>query len=194
MARHGWYDDGQRPLAILFVCTANICRSPTAEYLARSRFGEQFALFRSAGLMQSGREMPADLLKVLAKRDLDASAHRSHHIEEETLAAADLVLTMEGRHVQELAVDHGFALPKILPLKEAANRLHAPRSIDDLLADLERRDLSSYLSTRWDVDDPYKRGKRRYRKMVEEVDELLGVVIGNLAGAGAPPLDRVADA
>ncbi|MGI9615234.1 MAG: low molecular weight protein arginine phosphatase, partial [Acidimicrobiales bacterium] len=39
------------PYKILFVCTANICRSPAAEALARHRYGEQDALFRSAGLL-----------------------------------------------------------------------------------------------------------------------------------------------
>ncbi len=191
-------DSTAQPLAILFVCTANICRSPTAELLARARFGEADALFRSAGLLRSGREVPSDLVKVLGGRGIDAGAHRSHHVDADTLHAADLVLTMEGRHIQELAVDHGFALPKMLPLREAAQRLRVPKAPEELRAELAQRDLSDYLSTRWDVDDPYKRGKRRYRKMVDEVDGLVAGVVGNLLlGAGANGLgtfDRAAEA
>ncbi len=185
----------QQPLAILFVCTANICRSPTAELLARGRFGEAGSLFRSAGLLRSGREVPSDLAKVLDRRGIDAAAHRSHQVDADTLHAADLVLTMEGRHIQEMAVDHAFALPKMLPLREAAERLRVPKAVAEVHGELADRDLSAYLSTRWDVDDPYKRGKRRYRKMVEEVDALVATVVGNLQlGSGVTQLDRAAEA
>ncbi len=164
----------------MFVCTANICRSPTAELLARSRFGEEKALFRSAGFLRDGKEVPDTLQAVLGERGTVASQHLSSTIDPDTLDAADLILTMEGRHIQELTIKHQSALGKALPLKEAAERMRRAGSIEDLLAGLDSRNLADYLGTTWDVDDPYKRGKRRYKKMVAEVDELLGQVIAPL--------------
>ncbi len=172
--------DAPEPRRILFVCTANICRSPTAELLARSRFGEGSHLFRSAGLMEGGREVPSDLQSVLGQRDVASAAHRSNQIDSETLAAAELILTMEGKHVQEIGIQEPEALPKVIPLKEAAERLSVPATVDGFVQGLQSRDVTRYLSSRWDVDDPYKRGKRRYRKMVDEVEELVSTVIGNL--------------
>ncbi len=171
---------GVRELRILFVCTANICRSPTAELLARYRFGEDDALFRSAGFMRSDKEMPDDLQEVLRENRIDGSPHRSNRIDADTMNAADLILTMEGRHIQELTVEHPPALAHALPLREAADRMHNGQSLEGLLGQLEDRDPREYLSTKWDVDDPYKRGKKRYRKMLGEVDKLLDQVVAPL--------------
>ena len=74
------------PAAILFVCTANICRSPAAEYLARHRFGEEAALFRSAGFMFDGRESPKELASALDAKHVDVRPHRSAILDADTLA------------------------------------------------------------------------------------------------------------
>ncbi len=169
-----------RELRVLFVCTANICRSPTAELLARYRFGEDRALFRSAGFMESGRSVPEDLQEVLDENQVAATSHASSRLDPETMNAADLILTMEGRHIQQLTVEHPPALPHSLPLREAAERLQGGTGLDELLEQLQSRDPRDYLSTKWDVDDPYKRGKKRYRKMVTEVDKLVDQVVGSL--------------
>lgn len=169
------------PRRILFVCTANICRSPTAELLARRRFGESAHLFRSAGFLESDRTVPDDLSKVLEKEGIVADDHRSSRLDQDTLAAAELILTMEGRHVQNLTIEYGPALEKAIPLREAADRLASEATtIEEFLISIKDRDPASYLGTQWDVDDPYKRGKRRYKKMVDEVDGLVATVIGSL--------------
>ena len=74
--------------------TANICRSPTAELLARTRFGEERMMFRSAGFLRSESEVPADLVSVLAERQINAANHRSYTLDDPSIAAADLLLTM----------------------------------------------------------------------------------------------------
>ncbi len=137
-------------------------------------------MFRSAGFLRSDKEVPDVLQDVLGERGAIATHHRSHTIDPDTMDAADLILTMEGRHIQELTIKHQAALSKAVPLKEAAERMRRAGSVDELLAGLESRNLSDYLGTKWDVDDPYKRGKRRYKKMVAEVDTLLGQVISPL--------------
>lgn len=174
------------PYRILFVCTANICRSPAAEALARQRFGEREALFRSAGFLDSGRECPPPLLQVLEEWGVDATDHRSYRLDPASLHVADLVLTMEGEHVQRATLLHQDAFAKILPLKEAAERLARPRNGPVLLADFlaevnDDRDPSSYLSGRWDVADPYGRKLKDYRAAVDEIGRLVGDVIARLS-------------
>lgn len=170
---------------VLFVCTANICRSATAELLARQRFGEEANVFRSAGFLEPGHRVPAELVKVLAERGVDASAHRSYRLDEASVGAADVLLTMESSHIQRITSISSEALAKSVPLKEAAQLMDrfgpGSVSVDRFLGELNRdRDPLTYLGDRWDVDDPYGRRAKAYRRAVEEIADLVEVVIGRL--------------
>jgi protein-tyrosine-phosphatase len=173
------------PGRVLFVCTANICRSPTAELYARTGFGERDFAFRSAGFLASNHRCPDELVQVLAERNIDASAHRSYQIDPASLGAADLVLTMESSHVQKATRMVPAAFPKILPLKEAvavASSLHGKNTIASLLAAAnEDRDPRSYLGSTWDVDDPYGRRIKAYRDAVTEIGELVDQLLSRLS-------------
>jgi protein-tyrosine phosphatase len=85
---------------VLMVCSGNICRSPMAEGLLRTRFARLGAgTVTSAGIHALvGR--PADPLAVglLAERGVDISAHRARQLTPDLLAASDLVLVMEDAH------------------------------------------------------------------------------------------------
>lgn len=175
----------EAPYRILFVCTANICRSPAAEALARHRYGEQDALFRSAGLLEGGRRCPDYLVQTLYDRGIDISKHRSYQLDHASLQAADLVLTMEGEHVQQATTIDRACFPKTVPLREAAEVLAAaagPQPIDRFVETLGRvRDPSTYLSNQWDVADPYRRKLKDYRRAVEDISSLVEGVIGRLS-------------
>lgn len=171
------------PSYVLFVCTANICRSASAELVAAERYDPERFVFRSAGFLEAGRSVPDKLVKVLGERGLDATAHRSHVVDSATLAAADLVLTMEGRHLQEAAVIEPSSLAKTMPLKEAASLARPGDSVDSLLERLNTdRDPMRYLSQRFDVDDPYGRSTRTYRAAVDEIALLVQQVFDRLEG------------
>ena len=142
-------------------------------------------VFRSAGFLEVAESCPVELVDVLSGRGIDAGLHRSYRLDTASVEAAELLLTMEGSHVQKatMLAPEGFA--KIVPLKEAAAVLeHHPEpamSIEDLLAELNRnRDPRQYLGTRWDVADPYGRRAKAYRRAVEEIDDLVTTVIGKL--------------
>lgn len=94
-----------QPYRLLFVCTANICRSPMAAGFAR-----HYGLVRgwptearSGGIMGL-IDHPADPLavKVMGEKDIDISDHRSAGIDAEAMAWADHVLCMEMRHSSTL--------------------------------------------------------------------------------------------
>lgn len=173
------------PYRILFVCTANICRSPAAETIARSRFGEREAMFRSAGFLDEGRACPPLMIQALQEKGVDATGHRSYQLDEASLEAADLVLTMEGEHVQKATLLRPGAFHKVIALKEAAEHLSSsrvPMSLPEFVASLNQdRNPSAYLSERWDVSDPFGRKLKDYRRTVEEISELVQAVIGRLS-------------
>ncbi len=154
--------------------------------MARHRFGEREALFRSAGFLEGDRECPDHLLQSLRERGVDAAAHRSYRIDQASLQAADLVLTMEGEHVQKATLLDPDSFHKVLPLKEAAARLEnvgrGPLTLDEFVDEINRdRDPTSYLSGQWDVSDPYGRKLRDYRRAVNEIAGLVDGVIPRLS-------------
>jgi protein-tyrosine-phosphatase len=170
------------PRRILFVCTANRCRSPAAERLAAGRYGRDRARFRSAGFLDGGQACPARMVEALAEQGVDARSHRSRRLDATTLATAELILTMEGQHVPRLVTVDRAAYARTFPLREAAAVVgREPGGWLGLEAFLElgNQDRSpvDYLSTGWDVVDPFGGRLRSYRRAVAEIDELISSVL-----------------
>lgn len=90
-----------RPPRYLFVCTANINRSPTAAAWAEKAWSERFvaAEIRSAGT-HAWEGNPAGAYATDAMRELgvDLRAHRSQPLTLDLVAWADYVVVMEGMH------------------------------------------------------------------------------------------------
>ena len=83
---------------LLFVCSGNLCRSPVAEALFRTRLasaGREIAV-ASAGLIAlPGESADETICLAAARRGLDLSGHRSRPLDPALLRWADLVLVME---------------------------------------------------------------------------------------------------
>ncbi len=124
--------------------------------------------------------MPKELEPLLAERSISTTSHRSNQLDPFTLNAAQLILTMEGRHVQEIAISFPDAFARTLPIMQAVPLIREGDSLEDFVERLQDRNTVDYLSSDWDVEDPYKRGKRKYKKMVATVDDLVERVIGPL--------------
>lgn len=92
---------------ILVVCTGNICRSPLADVLLRSRLAAQGVAVRSAGTAALVGA-PADPLSLAVARDhgLDLSAHRAQQATVALLSAHDLILTLDQTHSDWLNARH----------------------------------------------------------------------------------------
>ncbi|SDV48599.1 arsenate reductase/protein-tyrosine-phosphatase family protein [Chitinasiproducens palmae] len=85
---------------VLMVCVGNICRSPTAEYLLRHRFPDKSLTVTSAGLgALVGRGVDETAHTLMHEHGIDASAHRARQIDADMIREADLILTMEKRHL-----------------------------------------------------------------------------------------------
>ena len=83
---------------ILVVCTGNICRSPTGEYLLKKELGEGFDVM-SAGL-GALVDHPAHELsqKIALEHGVDMSAHRARQINLDILKWADLTSVTVNRN------------------------------------------------------------------------------------------------
>ncbi len=90
---------------VLFVCTGNLCRSALAEGMLRKKLEERRIVsveVSSAGTHAVVGE-PAALLaiKVAKEQGVDLLPHISRQLTKEMLERADIVLAMEGRHLDE---------------------------------------------------------------------------------------------
>lgn len=89
---------------ILFVCIGNICRSPTAEVLMRKAVEGRDIQVASAGLSALvGHGIDPTAQALLLEHGLDGSAHRARQADAAILGAADLILTMERKHLALIA-------------------------------------------------------------------------------------------
>lgn len=110
---------------ILFVCTANICRSPVVAALAAQRFdaaglGDE-VLVRSAGVYaQPGKPVWEPLRLLMAARGVDLQRHRSQPVSLDILQSAALIVVMEEAHRQSLFYLEPRVLRKVLLLSELA--------------------------------------------------------------------------
>lgn len=98
-------DDRKDRPCVVFVCTANMCRSPMAEYTLRgelSRRGLDWDV-RSAGV-SAPPGMPASYSAILAmdEVDIDINEHRSQPLTRELVDAADLIVVMTKDHAERV--------------------------------------------------------------------------------------------
>lgn len=82
--------------SVLFVCTGNICRSPAAELVFRSRVAGLPVTVSSAGTHGlSGHDMDAPSALAVRELGLDPSTHVARRLGTAMTSAADLVLTAD---------------------------------------------------------------------------------------------------
>jgi len=88
---------------ILFVCVGNICRSPSAEVMLRQAVEGRGIAVSSAGLgALVGHGIDPMAQTLLVEHGLDGQAHVGRQISGSLLGQADLVLTMERKHVRRI--------------------------------------------------------------------------------------------
>ena len=175
------------PLRVLFVCTANICRSPFMELTARHLAGpDTNVVFTSAGT-HGFREHPMDavMASTLEPRDIATDEFRSRPLTSAMIKDADLVLTAEATHRTFILDDHPSTFRKVFTLGQFAE------VVDQLPDDLTGRALIEAAglrrggaTSRLDVGDPYGRGPEAAETSAQRIDALLRVVVPALTGAG----------
>lgn len=99
---------GRPDSRVLFVCTANVCRSPLAEALLRHRLHERGMQRRvavaSAGTRvgQPGRRPDPRVAQLCAQAGVSLRGLRARPVSQRALARSDILLLMEPQHLDDL--------------------------------------------------------------------------------------------
>jgi protein-tyrosine phosphatase len=175
-------------VVVLFLCTANVCRSPMAAALFSSvaadldRPATDPAVAISAGLLEEGRPVLPEVVTVLSGYGLDLSGHRSRQMTATDVGEADLVLGMERRHGREAVLLVPSALGRTFTLKDLVRRgeKSGPRgrveTLDSWLETVgQGREKSSLIgrSADDDVADPLGGVLADYRATAAEIADLV---------------------
>lgn len=90
---------GGKLRSVLFVCTANVFRSVTAEYALKIRLGtNRSCLVSSAGIDAKPQPMHAWVAARLREKGADPTTHVQRQLTKEMIEAADLVVAMGRDH------------------------------------------------------------------------------------------------
>lgn len=181
---------------LLIVCTANRCRSPLAEVIARRHLDELGIIgdVHSAGTAAVDGAPATDGAVATARGlGLDLSSHRSRIVTPELVAAADLVLTMEPQQSVRIVTDLGGDLTSTFTLPEFARMSSAaPRRVDgeSLLGWIrgiaEGRSPNDALAAE-SIADPIGGPMRQYRNTARAIETALAVALDR----SVPPFGRL---
>jgi len=136
---------------VMFVCSANICRSPMAEKLFRKMIRDNnLALATdSCGLMVGGQMISLNALQLLLERGiLDAQQHISKQVTPQLMSSSWLILTMEERQRDLLRNAYPNSARRIWTLNE-------------------------FVGEQGDIDDPFGSNLESYKKTFEIIEDRL---------------------
>jgi protein-tyrosine phosphatase len=141
------------PKQLLFVCTANICRSPIAEglmsdRLRRAGMGGELEVGSAGTRAGKGNAPPPAAIELLRLRGVNLAAHRSRPVSVELVEASELIVVMEEEQRQSL-----FHL--------------APDALARVFL------LSEFSGGHLDIEDPWGGTEADYARCIAGIDALL---------------------
>lgn len=184
------------PLQLLFVCTANISRSPYAERRAAHLLGALGAVGDSATVESAGipgypgRVMDEPMAAQLRQRGGDPTGHVSRSLTSEMLALADVVVTFEFAQRMRILESHPGWEHKLFGLHQlvdAIDRTQVGSTGYRLVHELQS--VVGPDSMSWDVSDPHRRGASAALHAADEIDGALSVIVPVLVGLEPAPAE-----
>ncbi len=169
---------------MLFVCTANIARSPYAHLRTADLVKGQPVTVASAGIPgMVGRPMDPEMASQLSARGGDPSGHVSRVLTGETVAQSDLVVTVEFAQRMRILDSWPDATERVFGLHQLVDALHrVPAGLSGRALVQGAWQVTAPDSMTWDVRDPHRRGRKAARACAEEIDEALAVIVPALVG------------
>ena len=152
-------------LSVLFVCTGNICRSPTAEGVFRDMLSKAELQGRvrtdSAGTHDYHAGEPPDRRAIAhaRSRGYDISNLRARQVTREDLEAFDLVIAMDRGHLRFM------------------EQICAPQQKDKLKLFLDFAGMTAA-----DVPDPYQDGAEGFEQVLDMVEAASRGLIDHIRG------------
>jgi len=160
------------PYRICFVCSGNICRSPSAEIVTRRLVAKAGLEGRvevdSAGTggWHVGNDADARAVAALRRRGYEVSRHRARRFRPADFAERDLVVALDSGHERELRA--------IAPTREDAAKVRLLRSYDpELVAGADPDVLDPYYGDDGDFDDVLAVVEAACRGLLVEITPLL---------------------
>jgi len=154
---------------ILFVCTANVCRSPMAEAIFNALAEDRNLPFRaeSAGTAAfEGRPMVPNAIAALEEAGIYPETHHARQVSQAMIEESELVLVMSARHAAGLHRLYGNLSRKIYVLPEYARGLRIEEG----------------------VPDPYGHTMVAYRSSVRQLYEYVERAVDRIGRQGSPVL------
>lgn len=147
--------------SVLFICTANICRSPMAAGIFKGLIEDRQPLgewqVESAGTWGlDGEPAATGSLRVMQAIGIDISKHRARSVNAVLLQEFDLILTMELSQKESIRMEFPETSEKIFLLSEMVDRFR-------------------------DVEDPYGGTFSEYEFAAGEIKEYLEQGYGRIA-------------
>ncbi|GGL12990.1 arsenate reductase/protein-tyrosine-phosphatase family protein [Mangrovihabitans endophyticus] len=194
--------DSDDQFRLLFVCHANLCRSPLAERLARRAFDDAVGA-EAAGVVVSsagthaypGSPMHENSAAVLDECGIDADGFASRTVDEALLAASDLVLTA-GREQRAACVSlapvvtrRAYTLRQFARLSGAAGGVSQDGSPADRMRALVdeaaavRHRVPAGTAADDDLPDPVGRPVEDFRVCARDIWASLSTIVGVIGGA-----------
>jgi len=135
--------------SVMFVCTANTCRSPIAEKLFRTMLAKEGLAVAadSCGLIEGGHMISLNSLQLLLEKGItEAQNHVSKQVTPQMVNSSWLILTMEERQRDWLRNTNPNAINKIWTLNEIVGE-------EGDIKDPFGSDLDSYRNTMELIED-----------------------------------------
>ena len=149
----------EMPRRILMVCGGNTCRSAMAEAIVRKliesgSYPDDWIVESAGTGAVEGDPATDNAVVVLAELGLDLAGHRARLLAPEMVSRADIILTMERRHLERVLELDPLAAPRARMLAQS------------------------------DICDPFGGGIEVYRRTRDEIRQSLAAWLGSWSGGG----------
>jgi protein-tyrosine phosphatase len=171
-------------LRVLFVCTGNVCRSPSAEllFLALAEPSADVAAYSAGTHALVGAPVDGPTAAALARVGLDAGGHRAVQFTPPMARGADLVLTATREHRDHVITAVPSVHRRTFTMKEFARLVHAiptgMAAVDVVAtANARRPVVGAVAAAEDDIPDPFRQDGEVAWRTVDQIGTALATAL-----------------